>query len=327
MFFAPCTLAAVSLVADLGDHVELRWTGPETCPEAEFSAALARHVGARASAGAALPVQADVRREDGRWHLDLRVLSDGSESRRLTADSCEVVVDAAAFIVAQALVGASVPPPPEPAPAIEPAPGPLASAPLEATETVFEDAVAVSVATPRPRPQASLHAALRLRGGLSGVGLPGLQPAFGVVAGLVAARWRVELTGIGRLPARTAAGPGTARLAMWAVGARGCAVLRARRVEFPLCAGAEVGQVIGRSEGLLQNGGAAVVWGAVTASPGLAWAPRPWLALVLEAELAVALVRHDWVIRGLPAFASWLGPVDVRGFAGIELRPGRIKKP
>jgi hypothetical protein len=337
MLLAPCTLAAaVGLrlavgAVDVGDPVELRWTGPETCPEAEFSAALARHVGARASAGAALPVQADVRREDGRWRLDLTVVGDaGTRSRRLTADSCEVVVDAAAFIVAQALVGASVPPPPEPAPAIEPAPpGPpaIATMPIEVIEAVLEDGGVAVVPSPGPRPRASLRGALRLRGGVSGVGLPGLQAAFGVVAGVVAARWRVELTTLGRLPARTAAGPGTARLAMWAVGARGCGVLRARRLEVPLCTGAEVGQTLGRSEGLLQNGGAAVVWAAVTASPGLAWAPRPWLALVLEAELAVALVRHDWVIRGLPPFERWLGPVDVRGSAGVELRLGRIKKP
>ena len=328
---AAAVLGFTAGAADVGRHVELRWTGPETCPESEFAAALARHVGAQQPAGAALPVQADVQQENGRWTLDLVVVGDaGTGSRRLTADRCEVVVDAAAFIVAQTLVEASVPPPPEPARDIGPTPTErpaVATAPVEPTGADPEGGIGTVVTSPEPRPRDPRRGAVRLRGGLSGLALPDLQAAFGLVAGVVAARWRAELTSIGRLPVRTAAGPGTARLAMWAVGARGCGVLRARRLEFPLCAGAEVGQVIGRSEGLMVNGGASVVWAAVTASPGLAWAPRPWLALVLEAELAVGLVRHDWVIRGLAPFSSWLGPVDLRGFAGIELRLGRRKKP
>jgi hypothetical protein len=173
-----------------------------------------------------------------------------------------------------------------------------------------------------------LRAAVRLRGGPDGGALPGVGADFGLVVGLLGKRWRVDLTSLGRLPVRQPAaveGVG-ARLAMWAVGARGCGVPRVGRLAVPLCAGAEVGQVLGRGYGAGAEGRAALPWAAATVSPGLLWEPRPWLALSLEAELALALVRHDWVIRGLPPVHR-LGPAQIRGLVGLEFRFGGAKTP
>ena len=82
---------------------------------------------------------------------------------------------------------------------------------------------------------------------------------------------------------------------------------------------AELGQLLARSEGLARNGRADLVWAAVTASPALAWTPRPWLALVLAAHLAVPLIHHDFLVRGLPRLHA-LGPVQAGGSLAVEWR-------
>lgn len=329
------------------ERVALQWYGPAQCPESGFRAALARY--APGDAGPQLQVRAAVRAEGGRWKLDLDVAGGADAgTRQLDADRCEVVVDAAAFIVAQAMGGSPVPPPPavavEPAvsppvealaevspPAVEPSAGPSVTKPAAAEGAEDESDSQDLLAPEEPAAEGealrlALRGAVRLRGGVAGFGVPGTGGVMGLVFGLLGRRWRAELSALGRLPVSVPiAGEVGASMGLWAVGARGCGVPGVRRLEFLLCGGAEVGQVTGRSSGLMPAGEAAVVWAAVVASPGLAWAPRPWIALVLEAELAVALVRHDWVVRGLGSFSD--GPVDLRGFAGVELRFGGAKKP
>lgn len=332
--FAPILFSLVS--AAPGPGIDLRWEGPPSCPETEFQAALARYLEPRAGASAALQVRARVRAARGRWVLELDVVdAAGTGTRQLTAERCETVVDAAAFVVAQALDRSSaaaapealVPAPPEPSdppPVVVPSAPPGPPAPLEPTPSPAVEAPAPIPTSAAPPPRRRLRGTVRLRGGASGVALPGVTAELGLLVGLMAARWRVDLVSLGRLPvgkdAATAPAVG-ARLAMWAVGARACGLPRLARLVVPLCAGAEVGQVLGRSVGLPTEGRAASTWAAVTASPGLMWEPRPWLALTLEFELAVALLRHDWVIRGLPPIHR-LGPAEARGFAGIEFRFG-----
>lgn len=367
MFAPGCTIAF--LFFGLAAPVELRWEGPPSCPADAFHGALAGHVGASA-AGGTMRVRAVVREERGRWILDLEVAdADAAGARRLTADRCETVVDAAAFVVAQALGGAeagagdspregaeapagvTVPVPPATGAAEGATPATTGGAVSATTAAgVVEERAAPATTTgavppaPAARPDGpdegamaaatgsrrgrGLRGAVRLRGGPDGGALPGVGADFGLVVGLLGKRWRVDLTSLGRLPVRQPAaveGVG-ARLAMWAVGARGCGVPRVGRLAVPLCAGAEVGQVLGRGYGAGAEGRAALPWAAATVSLGLLWEPRPWLALSLEAELALALVRHDWVIRGLPPVHR-LGPAQIRGLVGLEFRFGGAKTP
>lgn len=180
--------------------------------------------------------------------------------------------------------------------------------------------------TPPPTPPTipALRAALRLGGGLSGGALPSVGGELGLLLGLLGPRWRVDLLARGVLPTRTPAAASApnvrARLGLWTLGARACFVPRRRNLEFPLCAGAELGQVLARSEGLRENGRAALLWAAITASPGLAWTPRPFLALVVSPQLTVPLVRHDLVIRGLPAPFASLGPIQAGLTLALEFR-------
>ncbi len=316
--------------AHAGEPIELRWDGPASCTSQQFHAALARHLGEPAD-GPPLHVRVNVHEHDGRWTLDLGVADDTATGvRQLAADNCATLVDAAAFIFAQALASSVVPLPPAAVP--EPLPSPPTSLPAApalpqpAPQPLPPDALAPpppeALSTPLVRPR--LRGALRLAGGPGGGALPGAGAELGLAAGLLGASWRVELTAHGRLPVRVpASAPGVgASLAMWAVGARGCGVPRAGPIEFPLCLGAEAGQLLARSFGLDPNGRGAATWAAVTAGPGLMWSPRPWFALTLQLELAIALIRPEFVIAGLGRIHS-VGPLQARGLLGVEFRlPG-----
>jgi hypothetical protein len=349
LLLAALLLAAPAHAAE--PPVELSWDAPASCPAEAFHAPLRRYLGARASTGPTLPVQVRLREAArGRWQLDLDIAAAGA--RRLTAERCETAADAAAFIVAQALTNAAptptppdAPPPDDPQSPTPPAlvpepnldPGPTApplvpgptAPPLDpAIDTPpgpAPDPLPPAI-PPRPAPQ---RLALRLGGGFSGGALPAVGGELGLLLGLLGPRWRVDLLARGLLPTRATsrvAPEVSARLGLWALGARACAVPRRARLEFPLCAGAELGQVLARSQGLAANGRAELLWAALTASPGLAWSPRPWLALVASAQLAVALIRHDIVVRGLPRLHR-LGPVDAGLSLALEWRFPGARRP
>ena len=323
-------LVGLARTAHAGERVDLHWDGPASCPSETFYAALERHLGEPAD-GPPLRVRVQVHEQDGRWTLDLGVADDtATGARQLAADSCTTLVDAAAFIVAQALDQSVVPLPPaavpEPLPSLplpQPVPQPL---PPEAIASPLASPIASpSEALPPPLTRPRLRGALRAEAGPSGGALPGTGAELGLAVGLLGTSWRVELTAHGRLPVRVAAtAPGVgASLAMWAVGARGCGVPRAGSIEFPLCLGAEAGQLHARSFGLTPEGRGAATWAAVTAGPGLMWSPRPWFALTLQLELAIALIRPEFVIAGLPPLHN-VGPLQARGLLGVEFRfPGR----
>lgn len=336
--------------------VELRWDAPASCPAAAFHAPLQRYLGARTATAAPLAVHIRLHEQPrGGWRLHLDIA--GASARRLTAASCETVTDAAAFVVAQALADATAltppslppetspdpsliptppdptlaeapPPLPEPATVVPTSPEPTITQPTTPQPTTPQPTTTEPPPDPTPPPTPptipALRAALRLGGGLSGGALPSVGGELGLLLGLLGPRWRVDLLARGVLPTRTPAAASApnvrARLGLWTLGARACFVPRRRDLEFPLCAGAEFGQVLARSEGLAENGRAALVWAAVTASPGLAWTPRRFLALVIAPQLTVPLVRHDLVIRGLPAPFASLGPIQAGLTLALELR-------
>lgn len=205
---------------------------------------------------------------------------------------------------------AELPLAPETAPSLDPAIPPALDPP--------------PTAPPARPPPPALRLALRLGGGLSGGALPAPAGELNLLLGLLGPRWRLDLLARGVLPSRARSGLDPtirARIGLWTLGARACFVpARARaRLEFPLCAGAELGQLLARSEGLARNGRADLLWAAVTASPALAWTPRPWLALILAAHLAVPLIHHDFLVRGLPRLHA-LGPVQAGGSLAVEWR-------
>ncbi|MDC0675742.1 hypothetical protein [Nannocystis radixulma] len=179
----------------------------------------------------------------------------------------------------------------------------------------------VESVTPVKRPRGFV----RVAGGLEALGMPRVGPQVGLAGGLLGKRWRVELTGFYRAPTTqyTDTDPRAgARVRMWAVGARGCGVPRAGPVEFPLCGGLEVGQVIGEGVGFVGARADRFAWVAAVFGPAIAWAPRPWLALWFGADVGLPLLRGTFSAAGLGPMYM-IAPVSLRAALGLEFRFGR----
>ncbi|MFY0534705.1 hypothetical protein [Nannocystis pusilla] len=258
--FAVLVLAGSAATARAaGERIALRWDGPESCPADGFSAKVERYLGPRVGDGPPLSVRVRVREHGpGRWSLDLDAATSATTgTRHLEGESCETVLDAAAFVAAQAIgaasgdapgSGASEPPPtadagpksalvPEPGGAESPMPSPagdegpappgsLAGAPAPPGSLTGADAPPGSSDAADPPPPDSppgddrpapapaggiapaarrpppLRAAIRLTAGISGVALPAVSSELGLTVALLGARWRAEVVGHGRLPAR-----------------------------------------------------------------------------------------------------------------------------
>src|SRR5678809_648444 len=109
-------------------------------------------------------------------------------------------------------------------------------------------------------------------------GPPKITGMLGAAIGLRDRFWRAELEASGAF-ARTTSLDGMAEVkasvGRWAIGARGCGVPTRGRIEVPLCAAIEAGQLVGQGKGATSN----------PHTKG-----RPWLAAVIGPALAVAIV-------------------------------------
>ncbi|MFZ6184860.1 hypothetical protein [Nannocystis pusilla] len=204
-------------------------------------------------------------------------------------------------------------PPDEPAPAAVTRPGPL------------QGDVSSDMSPKTDARAARLRGFVRVTGGLEALGMPRVGPAVGLAGGLSGRRWRVEVTGLYRAPTTeyTQIDPQAgARVRLWAVGGRGCGVLRARQVEFPLCGGLEGGQALGEGVGFAGGRADRIAWLAVVFGPAVAWAPRPWLALWFGADVGVPLLGGTFSAAGLGRMFT-IAPVSLRAALGLEFRFGR----
>lgn len=352
----------LALVVALDAHpIDVRWRGEARCPQDGFRDSLERYLEG-ASQRREVGVTVEVRRDgEARWSASLAVTTaDGRSERTLSGRSCAEISDAAAFVTAVVVdpgvlarpAPRAIVPEPRAAESAEVAseadskdmsvaavPGP--AGPTGAAEEIPE-APAQPASPPDPlieagsatvphnqSPEAAspprLAGFVRVAGGIEALGLPRVGPQAGLAGGVLGRRWRAELTAIYRAPTTefTAIDPSAgARVRMWAVGARGCGVPRAGRVEFPLCAGVEVGQTIGQGVGFEGARADRFGWAAVVLGPALAWAPRPWLALWLGADLGLPLRRGTFGATGLGTIFE-IGPVSLRAALGLELRFGR----
>lgn len=347
----PVVALALALASPV-PGVEVAWHGDARCPEQGFLDTLARHLAGATAARRELRVDVTVRGEDGRWTAALVMEAAGARHERaLRGRSCAEVRDAAAFVTAVVLdpgvlsrpAAELVPPPapkdmspepaPEPEPALVPPPDPSPPSPEPAppapSAPVPEDLPLETAPTPAPPRPRGPTGFVRLAGGLEALGLPHVGPLVGLAGGLLGARWRLEATALYRAPTTrylVAVPDVGARVRLWTLGARGCGVPRARRLELPLCAGFEVGQLLGEGVGFSGARRDSMLWLAAVFGPALAWTPRPRLALWLGGELAVPLLRGTFSAAGLgPLFE--IAPISLRLTAGLELRFGRATRP
>lgn len=311
------------------------WDAPEACPDADAIRDTIERYVARSLAEPAdtvVDARAEVTPIEGAtgFRMALRIeTEDGAAvDRELVDDSCRVLADAAALMVAVALdpkaaarasVLGGVEPTraddedeagPEPEPEATPEPG---AEPEPEPESKPE---------PRPTPPPGVR---RCRAGRSALRTTprdlrpcaSIDPRFGVQLGLlpgiagpgvggdIALLWprtRIEIGGThwferpARREGQTGLG-GDVRLSTGSLGA--CGRLGWAQLELPLCAGIELGAMRGQGVGISDPDTARIFWSAAWLGPRLAWVPVRRLALVARLDLVVPLARYRFDVSGL----------------------------
>ncbi len=287
------------------------------------------------------------------WQVELTLEdADGRAVRRFTAPSCEAIADATALIIAVTLdpvataVATSVATSGQTRPpAREAAPEPSQPAPPATPESDFPHSPHDFAPDGDPDPDPAFRRSApswRLRGeGTSGpLELRPLRIGVSIQAGggwgpsaaghpvlggrlaLLGPHWRAELGGRWALPRGSRAEPPSdarASVDAWFVEARGCWVPSRGAFEFPLCPGVDVGRVRGAGRPPTPNPSEATYpWVALSLGQRAAWVPLERLALVLEAELSVPLIRGSF-LAGETELAR-LAALGARVQLGFELR-------
>jgi hypothetical protein len=335
----PEVTSVPEVMSPAAEAVALTWEAPAACPDAAaVRRALAGYLGEgpSAAAGAAVRAVARVISDGASLRLSLRTeTASGVTTRETTSEDCAVLVDATAVIVAIAVDPTTVlgrgdaaprPVPVEPEP-VEPEPAePVVEVepePLAEVEPIVEPVTDAEAASAEPAVEPRVRFGMRVGGGIDVGVLPGLAGGLRLAGATFGPWWRAELRGDFWFPRTAILRDGIGgRIGLWSVGARGCGVPAVARVgvEFPLCAGIEVGAMRGDPVGdrVASPENASQLWSAVDASAGLAWAPRRFIALVIQAELVVPLVRAGFRVGEDELHRA--GPVAGRGLVGIEAR-------
>ncbi|MCY1065882.1 hypothetical protein OV090_13965 [Nannocystis sp. RBIL2] len=322
--------------------VEFRWDAPASCPvEAEVVAELERLLGGLLveRKGPRLTAIARVRQEPG-GGFDLRlwtVSDEGTLQRSLTHAQCDALARAGALIAAMAIdpsvlermseetdaaevaAEARTVEDPEPLPEPEPPAPEPEPAPAEPAQPEPEP--------PKPPPEKKkkerrVRGGVRLGAGLSFGDLPGVGALLRLTPALIWPRARLEFE-VGYGPLRRARFDDTPdrgadlQLAVGAV--RGCPLLHARKFEFPLCAGLELGALYGRGVGYEITSEARQLFVALHLAPGVFYAVHPRVAVGGIVEGAVHVVRPRFVVENLgEIYRSALA--SVRALLAVEVR-------
>jgi hypothetical protein len=313
------------------------WSAPPQCPDAAYVRELTEYYTARplAKTGAVLR-SADgsiVATSEHEYRLLLRMeVPEGTPvERTLRDESCEVLAETAALMIAATIDPSATvrpppirevrTPPPEPEPPAKPEPAkpPPIVTPTATTPTPGRCDSSRSGPRRRPadlRPCVGLDAHVGVQLGI----LPGIAgPGVGGDVSLSWTRLRVEIGARHwfRRPARDDGRGGDLQLSHGTLGA--CARLGRGKLEVPLCAGAELGAMYGRGVGVDTPRSERVLWAAAWAGPRIAWRASRRLALGAAVDLVVPLARYRFEIDGL-GVAHRVSPVGGRISVGLGVR-------
>jgi hypothetical protein len=241
---------------------------------------------------AAVRVEAKVHRVDDGWRLDLKLAAPGgSEEQSLVAARCETLVEVVALKVA------------------------LAADPTALLRSL--DRARANAATEQG-PKVAIRGAL-------GLGLGPLPEPSGFVSlggSVERSGWRLELTGSAWLP-RSASYPELpsvgASFLLLTGGVRGCLLPSMREVDFPICAGAELGVFQGSGFGVAEVERSDQLWAAVVVGPALRWSLGSSASLWIAADAAIGLERPAFHMRNLEQLYR-PDAVTGRTWAGVEVR-------
>lgn len=330
----------------LAPLMEVDWKAPDSCPsQAQFHDAVAAEVGEVAQDIAAPLLTASVEiveLPDRSWRLTMELSSpQGPDRRQFEAESCAIVVEAAAVVVSLRIVAlapdsANVDQPdwvPEPPAAANPPKKPR-DARDDPTPARSSDTQSSPVNTPvrpidplRRPPQAgadriALGGWLAATGGLAIGLLPGVGGAAGVEGGLEATHWRVGLA-LRAAPVRRRShaqdGSIGGRFDMASAQVFGCGKIQAGPMTFPLCARFAAGAIRGVGTGSVATSTARWSnWIGLGASAAAVWRVTRRFAPFVSPELLVGLRRPTFSVGTPRSALHETGSVGFRLLAGVE---------
>jgi hypothetical protein len=259
----------------------VRWDAPPACPNRDEVTDLVRQLlGRDGDDESHVTANARVRRTATGWELTLVLATDaGVQQSTLTAVRCQALAEAVALQVA------------------------LAINPMSVVD-VFETREPSQLEPPSPRwpPSAGLRGAVRGAGGAVFGFSDGARPGAALLGALAWPAWRLELglasSFLGEVHDRSAPEAG-GRLTLFTAEGRFCQVSRAGSLEIPACVGAQVGAMRGSGFGLAISRTDTRPWVALLVGPALRWHLGANLALWLEVDAIVPVVRPAFRIENL----------------------------
>lgn len=350
-------LASAGLVASLSGtpqlpvdetQVAIEWEAPSGCPSREDVERDLARLRAEAAAASGIQIVARVHAVGEGFRVELTTAAgDRAQARSLFSTRCDTLARAVALIAAVdiGVVGpsesttltradavdlldvpapqlparpseqsASVAPPPDPTP---PDSAPLPSAAPRPTN-------------PPPPPKRRPGRDWTHRAVLSA----GAGPSLGVTPSVTAVLggrigWRFDEIQLDAAAfhhfssERTVVGDAAIAGQLTGAGLRGCYVFTRGPLEFPVCGGVALGSLRTEPNGAVTprvvNRG---LWAGASADAAIAWPIRPRFALVLGAQLGVALRRPavHWTVSGERQLAFRTAPATFSATLGPEIR-------
>ena len=289
-------LALASLATDVS------WTDRSgECPASRGQVA----VGAAAEAFDEASIEIEVEATDEGLTATLRLQTPhGTQTRTLHSPACDTLVEAAVLITrAAAMAVVPEPPPAEPEKPEDEPPEPT-SVPGPAPEPRFEPPPELERRPPpapsEPVPVRPLFASLRGFGFGTFETTPGFGGGGGLAVGVGSTYWRADLSALVSAPTSTDDEPAV-RAWAWALGLRGCGTLDVLggRLQPGVCGGVEAGEQLGTGTGALVNRRSQRgPWVATTLGPTLRWFVAPGLAVVLDVDAVLSVLRPGFRVRG-----------------------------
>lgn len=326
-----CALSLVALLATplaqpavvrAEPELAIEWSMPSSrddCADGRWAGSrVAEQLGrpARADVDEGVKASASIVTVDGGLQLTVRTGAGGEVGERvIDGVDCRVLGEAAALIIALAVAEAS-----ERAAAQQPTA--QAARPPERPAT---PAVAPPPAVRRAGPRFVLRADALLAVGFLDRALGGPALSFGASHRI----WRGELAGFWLVPRRLTVADdadGPVRASLWAGRATGCALWGAGPLRAGPCLAAELGQARGEGEGspTTRRARSHTLWAAGALGGRMSVAMAPRIALVLQAELLLAIARPRFVTAdaasGARASIHEPAVAQLRASLGAELR-------
>ncbi|HUS68142.1 MAG TPA: hypothetical protein VMZ28_26595 [Kofleriaceae bacterium] len=282
----------------------LRLEAPTGCPGPDV---VARRVADLAAEGAATPEPAVVRvtsQGGGGWSATV-VIEGRPGERQLAGATCAEVVEAAAFLIALGLEEA-------------PAPPPRTETPPTPARSDGADARRILSAPPEP-PASRRGLGGAFRAGVAGDSGSLPRASGGGQLGISVRRGALSVEVDGRYliarPAYVADTDAGADIGLWTVAGRGC---YGARPGAWLCAGAEAGRMEARGLALRVTRSGGALYAAGLVSGRLDRHLTSNLAILLAAEVALAVSRPEFLLdEGVPLYRP--GPAAARAMIGVEV--------